>query len=156
MKLHASLLASAVAVTMLALGGCATNPHSSAAAEPAIKVTTSAHNIESGTSARVTAHTMNLVGSGNVHWSASPNVGRFDVDSTHGQTAIFHADQAGTYIVKAAVDVGNGQWVSDSVDITVHGVTDANGRPVSTNNSNTDRYDRNGNYVAPNNEATNR
>jgi hypothetical protein len=156
MKLHASLLASAVAVTMLAFGGCATNPTSGAAAEPALKVTTSAHNIESGTSARVTAHTMNLVGSGNVRWSVSPNVGRVDVDSAHGQTAIFHADQAGTYIVKAAVDAGNGQWVSDSVDITVHGVTDANGRPVSTNNSNTDRYDRNGNYIGPANEANNR
>ena len=88
MKLHASLLASAVAVTMLAFGGCATNPHSSAAAEPDLKVTTSAHNIESGTSARVTAHTMNLVGSGNVHWSVSPNVARVDPDTTHGQSAI--------------------------------------------------------------------
>jgi PBP1b-binding outer membrane lipoprotein LpoB len=153
MKLHASLFASAVAVTMLALGGCATNPHSSASVEPALKVTTSAHNIESGTSARVTAHTANLVGAGNVHWSVSPNVARVDPDTTHGQSAIFHADQAGTYIVKAAVDVGNGQWVYDSVDITVHGVTDANGRPVSTNNSN---YDRNGNYIGPANEATNR
>ena len=134
MKLHASLFASAVAVTMLALGGCATNPHTSAAAEPSLKVTTSAHNIESGTSARVTAHTVNLVGSGNVHWSVTPNVARVDADTTHGQSAIFHAGQAGTYIVKAAVDVGNGQWVSDSVDITVHGVTDSNGRPVSSNN----------------------
>jgi hypothetical protein len=139
MKLHASLLASAVAVTMLMLGGCATNPTSGAAAEPGLKVSTSAHNIESGTSARVTAHTMNLVGSGNVRWSVSPNVGHVQVDTTHGQSAIFSADQAGTYIVKAAVDAGNGQWVSDSVDITVHGVTDANGRPVSTNNSGTDR-----------------
>ena len=77
---------------------------------------------------------MNLVGSGNVHWTVTPNVARVDPDTTHGQSGIFHADQAGTYIVKAAVDAGDGRIVSDSVDITVHGVTDSNGRPVSSNN----------------------
>jgi len=131
MKLHSCLLASSV-LAMTLLGGCATNPHTGAAAEPALKVSTSSHNIDSGTSARVIAHTVNLVGSGNVRWSVSPNVGHIDVDSQHGQTAVFTADQAGTYIVKAAVDAGNGQWVSDSVDITVHGVTDSNGRPISS------------------------
>lgn len=146
-------MASAVAATLLMLGGCATNPSTSAVAEPGIKVTTSAHNIETGTSARVTAHTMNLVGAGNVRWTVSPNVGRVNIDTTHGQSAIFTADQAGTYIVKAAVNAGNGEWVSDSVDITVHGVTNPNGRPISTNNSNTDR---NGNYNGnPNNGYNN-
>ena len=131
MKLHYGFLASSVLAISL-LGGCATNPHSGAAAAPDLRVRTSAHNIESGTSARVTALTSNLVGTGNIRWSVSPNVGHIQVDSAHGQTAIFSADQAGTYIVKAAADTGNGEWVSDSVDITVHGVTDSNGRPVSS------------------------
>ena len=151
MKLLSGLLASSV-LAITVLGGCATNPHTGAAAAPDLRVRTSSHNIESGTSARVTALTTNLVGTGNIRWSVSPNVGRIDVDSAHGQTAIFHADQAGTYIVKAAADTGNGQWVYDTVDITVHGVTDSNGRPVSTNNSD---VDRNGNRVETNRVETN-
>jgi hypothetical protein len=35
------------------------------------------------------------------------------------------------YIVNAFVNMGNGDWVSDTVDITVNGV-DANGHPLDT------------------------
>ena len=133
MKLLSGLLASSV-LAVVVLGGCAMNPGNSAAAAPSLKVITSSHNIDAGTSARVTAETVNLVGTGDVKWSVSPDVGHIKVDSEHGQTAVFSADQAGTYVVKAAVDAGNGNWVSDTTDITVTGVTDSNGRPLSSEN----------------------
>jgi hypothetical protein len=131
MKLLSGVLASSV-LALAVLGGCAMNPSNQAAAAPSLKVVTSSHNIDAGTSARVTAETANVVGSGDIKWTVTPDVGHVKTDSTHGQTAVFSADQPGTYVVKAAIDVGNGNWVSDTADITVNGVTDSNGHPISS------------------------
>src|SRR5271170_2028900 len=131
MKLLSGVLASSV-LALAVLGGCAMNPGNQAAAAPSLKVVTSSHNIDAGTSARVTAETANVVGNGDIKWSVTPNVGSVTSDSAHGQTAVFSANQAGTYVVKAAIDVGNGNWVSDTADITVNGVTDSNGHPISS------------------------
>ncbi len=131
MKILSGILASSV-LAMVVMGGCAMNPHHDVAAAPAIKVSTDHHNIDAGTSTRLTAESVNVVGGSDIKWSVSPNVGKVRVDGQHGTTAVFSADQQGTYSVTASVDLGNGHWVSDYTDITVNGV-DANGHPISTN-----------------------
>lgn len=137
MKLFTGILATAVLSASL-MTGCSMSPKSEAAAQPMIKLTAMNHNIETGTTTRVTAHSANLVGARNIQWTVSPNVANIRPDSNSGQTAIFSANQAGTYIVKASADLGNGQWVSDETTITVNGVLGANGQPLDNNNSNTD------------------
>ncbi len=107
------------------------NPHHQSAAAPAIKVMTESHNISAGTSTRVSAESINVVGGSDIKWSVSPNVARVRIDGQHGTTALFSADQQGTYTVKASVDLGDGRWVSDSTDITVNGV-DAGGKPLTS------------------------
>ena len=131
MKILSGILASSV-LAITVLGGCAMNPHSESAAVPSIKVMTASHNIDAGTSTRLTAESVNVVGGSDIKWDVSPNVGHIRVDGQHGTTAVFSADQQATYTIKASVDLGNGHWVSDSTNITVNGV-DANGRPITSN-----------------------
>ncbi len=117
-------------LAMAILGGCAMNPHHADVAAPAIKVMTESHNISAGTTTRVTAETVNVVGGSDIQWSVTPNVARICADGQHGTTALFTSDQEGTYVVKGSVNLGNAGWVSDEVQITVHGIS-ANGKPVS-------------------------
>ena len=94
---------------------------------PAIKVTTDHHNIDAGTSTRLTADLMNVAGGSDIKWSVSPNVGKIRVDGPHGTTAVFTADQQGNVQRDGGRGSGgNGHWVSDYTDITVNGL-DANG-----------------------------
>jgi hypothetical protein len=130
MKLFPSVLATSV-LALSVLGGCAMNPHNETAAAPALKLTTESHNISVGTTTRLTAETMNVVGGSDIQWKVTPTVAKISPEGDHKTTALFSSNEPGMYIVKAFVNMGNGDWVSDTVDITVNGV-DANGHPLDT------------------------
>jgi hypothetical protein len=131
MKLFPSVLATSV-LALSILGGCAMSPHQESVAAPAIKISPDSHNISAGTTTRVVANTVNVVGGSNIKWTVSPNVGSVKSDGPHGTTALFTANQPGTYIVEARVNLGDGQVISNTTDVTVNGV-DANGRPLTDN-----------------------
>lgn len=131
MKLFPSVLATSV-LALSVLGGCAMTPHNESAAAPKINISTESHNISAGTTTRLTANTMNVVGGSKVQWFVSPTVGSIKPESDNGVTALFSADQPGTYIVTATVKLPDGNWATDKTNISVNGV-DVNGHPVTDN-----------------------
>jgi hypothetical protein len=131
MKLFPSVLATSVLAVSL-LGGCAMGPHHESAAAPHLTVTADSHNISAGTTTRVIANTVNVVGGSDIHWSVTPDVAKISREERNGTSALFSATQQGTYTVQASAKTADGQVVSDSVNITVNGV-DANGHPLTDN-----------------------
>jgi DNA/RNA endonuclease YhcR with UshA esterase domain len=131
MKLFPSVLATSVLAVSL-LGGCAMNPHHESAAAAGLKVSADSHNISSGTTTRVIANTVNVVGGSDIHWTVTPTVAKINPEERNGASALFTSNEQGTYTVKAWAKTADGQIVSDETNITVNGV-DANGHPVTDN-----------------------
>lgn len=130
-----SLVTAILAAAALSVGvvACTEAPRRHAGkTEPAIMVTPATGRIQVGESKRLTAQTMNLVGAGNIRWNVSPNAGRIASDG-NGQTALFTADQPGTYLITASADAGNGRIVSSDTTITV------DGRPMTTDRDTSNR-----------------
>jgi hypothetical protein len=129
MKLFSGALVAAVLAAALATG-CSESPRRYSEIRPALHVSP-VQTMQVGESRRVTITTHNLVGARAINWSVSPNAGRIQVEqNANGQTALFMADQPGTYIITASADLGNGQMVSDQTTVTVHG------RPMTTDRIN--------------------
>jgi hypothetical protein len=113
-----------LAATVIAAAGfgCAMEPHHVATLSPGVRVDTTRHNIMVGESARIVAHTMDVAGGSAIKWSVSPNVGKIQMETKAGESAIFSADQPGSYVINAAVQRPDGTWVtSPDTAITVNG-----------------------------------
>jgi hypothetical protein len=125
MKLFSGALAATVLAAALATG-CSETPHRYSEIRPSLHVTP-VQTMQVGESRRVAVTTQNLVGARAIRWDVSPTNGRIQLEQgTSGQTALFTADQPGTYIITASADMGNGQMVSDQTTVTV------NGRPLTS------------------------
>ena len=115
-----SFLAACVIATTLA--GCQTSPRHVASLDPNIHVSPSRRVILVGESTHLIAHSRDLAGSGDIRWTVSPTVGRITVESKPGSTAMFSADQPGSYVIKAMAQRPDGTWVtSRDISITVNG-----------------------------------
>ncbi len=106
------------------------SPHSESVAQPKLTVTAESHNISVGTTTRIVANTVNVIGASEIHWMKSPDVATLTNEGDNGTTVLFSSKQQGTYTVKAWAKTANGQIVSDETNITVYGV-DANGKTLS-------------------------
>ncbi len=150
----------AVAFAMIAATcfvGC-NGPHRDNVAAPSIVVTPSRKTMQTGESTRVTAKTINLVGTQGIRWAVTPTTGKITPENDNGLSAMFTATEPGTYQITASADAGNGRWVEDYTNITVNGVVIdnrqlnmRNGNPnAPMNTPNNPNYNPNNN---PNNNA---
>jgi hypothetical protein len=145
----ASLAAVLIAAATLATA-CTTSPAMrSSRLDPAINLN-GPRTIEAGESTHITAQTENLVASRGIQWSASPNVAKIQREDNSGQSALFTADQPGTYVVTAFADTANGGRVESRTTVTVRP------RPVAGNVNNPNNPNNNSNYNNNNNNANNR
>ena len=129
MKIFSGALVATVLAAALATG-CSETPHRYSEIRPSLHVAP-VQTMQVGESRRVSITTENLVGARAIRWDVSPTNGRIQVEqNANGQTALFTADQPGTYIITASADMGNGQMISDQTTVTVHG------RPVTTEHLN--------------------
>jgi len=120
MKLLSTILAASV--VSAALIGCAGEPRHMSMSEPKVVIEPARRTVMTGESSRLVAHTMDVAGSSDVKWSVSPNVGKIQVDNKSGDSALFSADQPGTYVINARVQRPDGTWVtSPDLAITVNG-----------------------------------
>jgi hypothetical protein len=121
MKLFSSALAVAVLAAAMATG-CTEAPNMrSSRLDPSIHLSPPT-SIEAGTSTRVSAKTENLVGARNIRWTVSPSTGRLQAEEqTNGQSAVFSANEPGTYVISATADMGNGKMITADTNITVKG-----------------------------------
>lgn len=115
-----------VAASVLSLGmvvGCSSTPRSQTEmTKPAITTAATRQNIVAGESVMVTANTVNLVGSNGVRWSVTPSGANLQPQQdTAGQTALFSANQPGTYVVRAEAQGADGRTASSETTITVSG-----------------------------------
>ena len=120
MKLFSAALVSMILAGAMATG-CTESPKRMTASDlqPAIHLD-GPRTIDASTSTALNARTENLVGAKGVGWTASPNGAKITADKdSYGQRVIFTADQPGTYVVTASVDMGNGHIVMDKTTVTV-------------------------------------
>lgn len=122
--LVATLIAAALAT------GCSETPRRYTEIRPSIDMMP-VQTMQAGETRRVTIRTENLVGAQAINWSVSPDAGRISPEQqANGQSAIFTAEQPGTYVISASADLGNGRVVSDQTTVTVHG------RPITSDRIN--------------------
>jgi hypothetical protein len=117
------LLAAACVVSALPLTACNSSPSAKRESmEPAIVATASRKEAITGESVVVDARTVKLGQGSNVSWAVSPNVAKFKpTDTNRGLSAMFSADQPGTYVVTATAKLPDGRTVSSETNITVRG-----------------------------------
>lgn len=117
------LLAAACVVSALPLAACNNGPSSKRASmEPAIVATASRKEAIVGESVVVDARTINLGQGSNVTWAVSPNVAKINPsDNNRGLTAMFSADQPGTYVITATAKLPDGRAISSETNIMVKG-----------------------------------
>lgn len=128
MKMTLSCLTAAVLAASL-FAGC-NGPRRDEAAAPAIMLKASHMTMQTGESTRITARTINLVGTQGIKWAVTPTTGRISPESDNGLSAMFTATEPGTYQITASADAGNGRWVEDYTNITVNGMV-INNRPMN-------------------------
>lgn len=117
------LLAAASVVSVLPLAACNSGPTSKRESmEPAIVATASRKEALTGESIVVDARTINLGQGSDVTWAVSPNVAKISPTKTNrGLTAMFTADQPGTYVVTATAKLPDGRNISSETNIMVKG-----------------------------------
>jgi len=119
MKILSILSASLVTAALI---GCASEPRHMSMTEPSVKIVTTHQTVMVGESTRLLAHTMDVAGSSAVQWKVSPSGAKIQTDTKSGESALFSADQPGTYILNAMVQSPDGNWVtSPDITITVNG-----------------------------------
>ncbi len=119
----AGLLAAACVVSVLPLAACNSGPSTKRESmEPAIVTTATRKEAIVGESVVVDARTVNLGQGSKVTWSVSPNVAKISPsDANRGLSAMFSADQPGTYVVTATAKLPDGRNISSETNIVVKG-----------------------------------
>jgi len=146
MMMKGALLAAACVVSAIPLTACESSPSTKRSSmEPAITAMASRKETLAGESVVVDARTVNLGQGSNIQWSVSPNVAKISpTDSNRGLTAMFTADQPGTYVVTASANLPDGRRINSDTTIVVNGrsSTNSNAGPVNNNQGNQNASDR--------------
>jgi hypothetical protein len=114
MKLFSSICGAVVLAALLP-AACTTAAHYEASAlKPSIEVY-GPGKVSVGESQRIVAHTTDSAGAKSIQWTVEPTTAKVTPEgNTAGQSAMFQANQAGRYIVKARIDPGNGAMPMES------------------------------------------
>ncbi len=124
MKLmRTSTIAAAGLACAFTLAAC--NSHPSAMREsmaPTITASASHKEALTGESVLVDARTTNFGEGSKVKWSVSPDVAKISpTDDSRGLSAMFSADQPGTYVVTASAKLPDGNMLRSETNIVVKG-----------------------------------